>query len=273
MNFINVSDLNNNVNDVTDVNYIAVICLKQKNGDKYFLYPFFTEKNFVNDSKEWKELKQNDCIEQFIRCKEHENEEQYKIILEDFLKFYFQINSTFFKEREKNQEIEVSEGDSSEILEYVNKKQIYIEIIEKKIYEIDKHVINFMQYYGIDHVRGGSFIDDNINYVIEEYDFCKDCLHGKRYCECYRNYDSDSDNEPEFYCECCHKTEYFSSIEALKKHEIEIKKKERIMEKNSRCDYCGEKGHYKEHCDNVTRWPRKVSILGNSDYYSDTDSD
>ena len=261
MNFINVSDLNNNVNDMTDVNYIAVICLKQKNGDKYFLYPFFTDKNFVNDSKEWEEWKQNDCIEKYIICKEHENEEQYKIILEDFLKFYLKINSTFFKETQTHEEI----------LEYINKKQIYIELIHKKICEIDKHVINYMQYYGIDHVRGGSFIDDNINYVIEEYDFCKDCLRGKRYCYC--DSDSDSYYEPEFRCECCHRTEYFSSKEALKKHEIEIQKKERIIEKNSICDYCGEKGHYREHCDNVTRWPRRVSILGNSDYYSDTDSD
>jgi len=260
MSLIGVNDINH---DINHDNFYAVICLKQENGDKIFLFPFYTDKKFVNDSKEWKELKHNDYIEHYILCREHENEENYKIILEEFLNFYLKINSTFFKETQTREEI----------LEYINQKKIFIETINKKIYDIDKYVINNMYYYGIDHVRGGSFIDDNINYVIEEYDFCKDCLHGKRYCECYRNYESDSDNEPEFSCECCYRTEYFSSIEALKKHEIEIKKKEIIMEKNSRCDYCGEKGHYKEHCDNVTRWPRRTSILGNSDYYSDTDSD
>ena len=257
--------VNNNmtdVTDVTDVNYIAVITLKQKNGDKYFLYPFYTDKNFVNDPKEWEELKQNDdYIEQYILCKEHENQEIYQIILEEFLNFYLKINSTFFKETQTHEEI----------LEYINQKKISIETINKKIYDIDKYVINHMYYYGIDNVRGGSFIDDNINYVLEEYDFCKDCLHGKRYCCCNYEHDSDSDNEPEFSCECCYRTQYFSSIEALKKHEIEIQKKEIIMEKNSRCDYCGEKGHYKEHCDNVTHWPNRKSILGNSDYYSDSD--
>ena len=182
------------------------------------------------------------------------------LILERFFS-YAKINSTFFKETQTREEI----------LEYINQKKIFIETINKKIYEIDKHVINHMHYYGIDHVRGGSFIDDNINDIIEKYDFCKDCLRGKRYCYCNYETDSDSYYGPEFSCECCYRTEYFSSIEALKKHEIEIKKKERIIEKNSRCDYCGEKGHYKEHCDNVTRWPPRASILGNSDYYSDSD--
>jgi len=212
----------------------------------------------------------------------NENEDQYKYISlikiknknKDSLKsskkyFVFPTNSKYKKYVLKKFKIFYSKLNSN-FLEDLNENNIFIQKIKQKVHNIDKYVINYMYIHGIDKVRGGSYINKHISYgttldIIEKYNFCENCEKGNFYCLC--------PCIEEFRCECCHRTEYFSSIEALKKHEIEIKKKERIMEKNSRCDYCHEKGHYKEHCDNVTRWPRRETILGNSDYYSDTDSD
>lgn len=176
------------------------------------------------------------------------NTKNQKNIKKRFKKFYFKIEHLFF--------------------ENSNQNKFIIQEIKEKNYDIDKYVIDYMKIYSISYVRGGSYInkylDWNVILNIKKYQFCEKCGKGSFYCDC-------SYEEPDFFCDCCHKTQYFFTKEELKKHQIETGIKERIMEKSSICDYCGEKGHYREHCDNVTRCPGKG--LKPFFYESETDSD
>ena len=196
----------------------------------------------------------------------NKNKDKDKDSLESSKKYFVFLTNTKYKKNILRIFKKYYSKTTNNSLDFFKENIFYVHKTKQKIYNIDSYVIDYMYIYGIDKVRGGSY--KHISYsttlsIIEKYDFCEKCEKGNYYCLC--------PYEEEFSCECCYRTEYFSSIEALRKHEIEIKKKERIIEKNSICDYCGEKGHYREHCDNVTRWPNRVSILGNSDYYSDSD--
>lgn len=175
------------------------------------------------------------------------NTKNQKNIKKRFKKFYSKIDPLFF--------------------ENSNQNKFFIQEIKEKNYDINKYVIDYMKIYSITYVRGGSYInkylDWNIILNIKKYQFCEKCGKGSYYCDC--------SYEEEFYCDCCYKAQYFSNYESLKKHEIETRIQERIMEKNSICNYCDEKGHYREHCDNVTRWPGKG--LKPFFYESETDSD
>jgi len=179
------------------------------------------------------------------------NAKNKKNIKKRFKEYYIKINSVFF--------------------ENSNQNKFLIQQIKDKIYDIDKYVIDYMKIYGICKVRGGSYINKYLRWSIilniKKCEFCKYCGKGSYYCDC--------SFEEEFYCECCYKAQYFSNYEALKKHEIEIAKQQKIIEKNSICDYCHCRGHYREHCDNVTRWPGKglkpLFFEGYHDGFSDSD--
>lgn len=122
-----------------------------------------------------------------------------------------------------------------------------------------------MKIYGFQQVRGGSyinrFIESNIYQdIIRKYTFCEICEYGINYCIC--------PHEPQFLCDCCYKTQYFFTKEELNKHQIEIGKKEKIIERKYFCTRCRDIGHFEENCNNF--WP--YGKLLQNDYYS-SDSD
>jgi predicted GIY-YIG superfamily endonuclease len=126
------------------------------------------------------------------------------------------------------------------------------------VFEEDKITKEYMIKYGIDKVRGGSYVEINLSdfqldalkmEIFAAYDACTRCgRKGHFIKDCYAKTDSmgnnidsdDSDEDIEWCCEYCDRT--FTTEFGCNIHE------KSCIEKKNSCYRCGRLGHYSTEC-------------------------
>jgi predicted GIY-YIG superfamily endonuclease len=125
-------------------------------------------------------------------------------------------------------------------------------------FEEDKHVKEYMAKYGIDNVRGGSYVSEYLTH--EEYSLLQKEIWGAKDCctvcgrsghfakDCYALHDIDGneiENETVYECEICHRE--FPNKEMCKMHINMCGNKHKNIISNS-CYRCGRDSHYASEC-------------------------
>ena len=133
------------------------------------------------------------------------------------------------------------------------------------IFDEDNITKEYMSLYGIDNVRGGSYVTEILN-DIQKYtlkkeiwsakDLCTNCGRSGHFIKnCYAKKDIDGDeiydNEEEieysYVCEKCDKE--FENEKECAKHSNNCKSKKKCTKKNNNsCFRCGREGHYSPDC-------------------------
>ncbi len=142
-------------------------------------------------------------------------------------------------------------------------KPISIEktITNSSSFDEDKITKEYMSKYGIDNVRGGSYVEMELSdfqknalkmEIWGAKDLCKKCGRTGHFIkDCYANTDiygnkielEDSSNEDEWGCDFCDRT--FNNEFGCIIHEKSCKDKQK---KNNNCYRCGRSGHYAPDC-------------------------
>jgi hypothetical protein len=141
-------------------------------------------------------------------------------------------------------------------------------IVNSSSFDEDKITKEYMSAYGIDNVRGGSYVEIELSEFQKDAikmeiwgakDLCKKCGSlGHFIKDCYANtniygnkieLDDEPSNEDEWGCEFCDRT--FTTKFGCIIHEKSCKyknKKNNIKKQNGNCFRCGRAGHYSPEC-------------------------
>ena len=160
------------------------------------------------------------------------------------------------------------------------KPEKLLEIIDGDDYDEDKYTKMYMDKYGIDNVRGGSYTSiildkETKNHLVKNSnstnDRCFKCGkegHFASNCKEDKNDSSDNEENVVWCCEYCDKE--FEDEKKCEYHERYCKKKSK-QNKGNLCFKCGKEGHYASNCwsrkSSVAKSSKKCDICGNYGHY------
>jgi hypothetical protein len=147
----------------------------------------------------------------------------------------YYIGKTNSLEKRFNEHYEGKGGEYTKKYKMKSIKKI-IENVDPK--DLDKYVIKYMNKYGVDHVRGGSF--SSINLSSEQISVLN--KFGVKSIK-QQNIETCSIRDKK-----CNQTQTQNQTQTLKESKREVIKKVVIRNANGTCYRCGRDGHYIEQC-------------------------
>ena len=145
----------------------------------------------------------------------------------------------------------------------INKPVKILELIKGDDYDEDKYTKIYMDKYGIDNVRGGSYTSIKLDNETKKQllkisnstnNRCFKCGKEGHFVKDCKQQESDSEENIIWYCEYCDKE--FEDEEKCEYHEKYCKNK------NNSCFKCGKNGHFANNCWSNKSSSKKCDICG-----------